>query len=84
MHLQKWSSFSLENYSALKMEKDHRPLEKIFSPSKKPIEFSIWGIGYQNPLSQFFNSLGSFIDQVQTSYSDFRQPWNNLTYLVLK
>ena len=84
MHLQKWSSFSLENYSALKMEKDHWPLKKTLTPPKKTIEFSIWGKGYRNPLSQFSNFLGSFIDQVQTSYSNFRQPWNNLTYLVLK
>ena len=37
MHLQKWSSFSLENYSALKMEKDHRPLKNTLTPPKNPL-----------------------------------------------
>ena len=59
-------------------------LKRTLTPPKKSIEFNIWGKGYRNPLSQFSNFLGSFIDQVQTSYSNFRQPWNNLTYLVLK
>ena len=76
MHHQKWSSFSLENYSALKMEKEHRPLKKNFNSSKKnPLnsvfEAKVQG-RYQKTLSQFFKFLGSFIDQVQTSYSDFR------------